>query len=99
LTLLGVTVWLWQTRRAWWVWLVTGVPTVVMYIMSTWALASMTLTKFRSVDGNWQMTGDVVAWIGLVLLALAAMMLFEAVLALTSGQEPPRAKPKPALAS
>ena len=24
LTLLGVTVWLWRTRRAWWVWLVTG---------------------------------------------------------------------------
>ena len=29
LTLLGVTVWLWRTRREAWVWLVTGVPTVI----------------------------------------------------------------------
>jgi carbon starvation protein len=94
LTLLGVTVWLWQTRRAWWVWLVAGVPTVVMYITSTWALASMTVSKFRSVDGSWHMTTDVVAWIGLVLLLLAVMMLFEAVLALTKRPEPPQAKPR-----
>ena len=38
LTLLGVTVWLWRHARAWWVWLVTGLPTVCMYVMSTWAL-------------------------------------------------------------
>ncbi len=43
LTLLGVTVWLWRTRRSPLVWLVTGVPTVVMYTMSTWALAQLTL--------------------------------------------------------
>ena len=46
LTLLGITVWLWKTRRVWWVWLVTGIPTVWMYAMSTWALASMTYPKF-----------------------------------------------------
>lgn len=38
LTLLGVTVWLWRTRRAVWVWFVTGIPTVWMYVMSSWAL-------------------------------------------------------------
>ena len=32
LTLLGVTVWLWRTKRSPLVWLITGVPTVVMYI-------------------------------------------------------------------
>ena len=78
LTLLGVTVWLWRTRGAWWVWLVTGVPTVFMYTMSTWALVSMTLPKFN-VDGKWQAPTDPVPWIGLVLLALAALMLVEAV--------------------
>ena len=46
LTLLGVTVWLWRTRRSRWVWFVTGVPTVFMYTMSTWALVKMTLPKF-----------------------------------------------------
>ena len=38
LTLLGVTVWLWKTRRAMWVWPVVGLPAVWMYAMSTWAL-------------------------------------------------------------
>ena len=41
LTLLGVTVWLWRTRRAMWVWAVTGLPTVLMYTMSVWALLAM----------------------------------------------------------
>jgi carbon starvation protein len=94
LTLLGVTVWLWQTRGAWWVWIVTGIPTVVMYITSTWALATMTVSKFRGMGGSWQLSGDVVGWIGIVLLALAALMLYEAAIALAGPQEPPRTKPK-----
>ncbi len=36
LTLIGVTVWLWRTRRALWVFVVTGVPAVFMYAMSAW---------------------------------------------------------------
>ena len=47
LTLIGVTVWLWQTRRAWWVWLVTGLPAALMYVMSTWALVSMIRKHFK----------------------------------------------------
>jgi carbon starvation protein len=94
LTLLGVTVWLWQTRRAWWVWVVTGIPTAVMYITSTWALASMTLAKFRGTDGSWQMSNDVVGWIGIVLLSLAALMLYEAALALFGSHEPPQSRPR-----
>jgi carbon starvation protein len=78
LTLLGVTVWLWRTRRAMWVWLVTGLPTVLMYVMSTWALAEMTAPAFRSSEGAWQTPSDPVPWIGLVLLGLAALMLVEA---------------------
>jgi carbon starvation protein len=78
LTLLGITVWLWRTRRAAWVWLVTGLPTAFMYAMSTWALAAMTLPKFRGADG-FRLPADPVAWAGVVLLALAAVMLVEAI--------------------
>jgi carbon starvation protein len=87
LTLLGVTVWLWRTRRAAWVWLVTGLPTAFMYAMSTWALASMTLPKFRSAAGL-VLPADPVPWAGLVLLVLAAVMLVEAVRVIALPQGP-----------
>ena len=87
LTLLGVTVWLWRTRREAWVWLVTGVPTVFMYVMSTWALASMTLPKFRNANG-FSLPTDPVPWAGLVLLSLAAVMLVEAIRVLATPQGP-----------
>jgi carbon starvation protein len=73
LTLLGVTVWLWRTRGAWWVWLVTGVPMVFMYAMSAWALVDIIRARFKS-----GVTVDPVAWIAVVLVALAVLMLVEA---------------------
>jgi carbon starvation protein len=88
LTLLGVTVWLWRTRRAAWVWLVTGLPTAFMYVMSTWALVSMTLPRFRGTEGVVFPT-DPVPWAGLVLLALSTVMLVEAVLAIIGPRQPP----------
>jgi len=87
LTLLGVTVWLWRTRRAAWVWLVTGLPTAFMYTMSTWALASMTLPRFRSAAG-FELPADPVPWAGLVLLVLAAVMLVEAIRVIALPQGP-----------
>ena len=81
LTLLGITVWLWRTRREAWVWLVTGVPTVFMFVMSTWALVSMTLPRFHTPEG-WVLPADPVPWAGLVLLGLAGVMLVEAIRAL-----------------
>jgi carbon starvation protein len=95
LTLLGITVWLWRTRRAAWVWLVTGLPTVFMYVMSTWALAAMTLPRFRS-DAGFTLPVDPVPWAGLVLLALAAVMLVEAIRALAMPPAPPSRTPEPA---
>ena len=90
LTLLGVTVWLWRTRRAVWVWFVTGVPTVVMYTMSTWALAEMTLPKFfDAASGRFAAPTDPVPWAGVVLIALAALMLVEAIRAIASSPAPP----------
>ena len=90
LTLLGITVWLWRTRRAAWVWLVTGLPTAFMYVMSTWALAAMTLPRFRT-DAGFALPADPVPWAGVVLLLLAAIMLVEAIRALVISRGPPGA--------
>ena len=92
LTLLGVTVWLWRTRREMWVWFVTGIPMVLMYVMSSWALLSMTLPKFQK-DGEWIVPSDPVPWIGLVLSVLAGWMLVEAIIVLvgsTTRRDPPQ---------
>jgi carbon starvation protein len=94
LTLLGVTVWLWRTRRAMWVWLVTGLPCVWMYTMSSWALIVMTQAKFINKDGQYHMTSDPVAWAGVVLLALAALMLVEAIIVLLGDQKPKQKQPQ-----
>lgn len=94
LTLLGVTVWLWRTRRAAWVWFVTGLPTVLMYVMSTWALLDMTWKKFH-VDGVLTITADPVPWAGVVLVVLAALMLVEAFIAIFGHGGPPTRLEKP----
>jgi carbon starvation protein len=73
LTLLGVTVWLWRTQRARWVWLVTGLPTVWMYVMSVWALLTMIARDFSN-----GFTLNPVPWVGIVLVGLAVLMLVEA---------------------
>lgn len=90
LTLLGVTVWLWKTRRAIWVFFVTGLPAVFMYVMSSWALASIVQAKFAG-----GLSSDPVAWIALVLLVLAALMLLEGVYALLRRSDPPAAALQP----
>jgi len=74
LTLLGVTVWLVRSQRCRWAWFVTGLPTVWMYVMSTWALVSMINTKFAAPRG----LSDPVPWVGLILVGLAFLMLIEA---------------------
>lgn len=100
LTLLGITVWLWRTRKETWVWLVTGIPTIWMYVMSTWALGQMTLPKFY-LDGRFVAPMDAVPWAGVVLLALAAVMLLEGIRVLFFAEPPPpasRATAAPAVA-
>jgi carbon starvation protein len=99
LTLLGITVWLWRTRRHPLVWIVTGVPTVLMYTMSTWALVNLTMPRFYdSATGRLSMPADPVPWVGMVLIALAALMFVEAIRAILGPQSPPSAF-KPAAAS
>jgi carbon starvation protein len=84
LTLLGVTVWLLRTRRARWPWLVTGLPALVMYVMSVWALVLIIRTKFGGQEG-------LLAWAAIVLIGLAALMLVEAVRALARAPATPPA--------
>jgi carbon starvation protein len=96
LTLLTVTVWLWRTRRQWWVWIVTGIPTVWMYVMSIWALATMVYSRLKiAVEGGFRF--DPVPWVGIVLILLAVLMLVEAIaiIAGTFGGGAGR-RPKPA---
>lgn len=99
LTLLGVTVWLWRTRGERWVWFVTGIPTVLMYVMSTWALISMTWPKFFDEAGSFTAPSEVVPWIGVVLLVLAALMLLEAISVLAGSRTstPPQSGQMPAV--
>ena len=84
LTLLGVTVWLWRTRRAWWVWPVVGLPTLLMYCMSTWALGRMIVSQWRMLTGGEpvQTVTYILFGITSLLVILAILMLVEALLAL-----------------
>jgi len=74
ISLLGVTVWLWRTRRAPWVWFVTGIPMALMSFMSIWALISIVQKHFKA-----GMTTNPVPWIAIVLIGLALMMIWEAI--------------------
>ncbi|HWP30158.1 MAG TPA: carbon starvation CstA family protein [Fimbriimonadales bacterium] len=92
LTLLGVTVWLWRTRRAKWVWVVTGIPTLFMYVMSGWALVSLCMRMVSA--GNY----GPVLWVGSLLVLLAIVMMVEAIVAFTSAEKaPPQPQPAPAV--
>ncbi len=103
LTLLGVTVWLWRTYRANWVWWVAGIPTVVMYVMSTWALLRFARAGFFTPE--WALKGipkEPVPWVALVLVGLAALVLIEAIRVFTGGLRPPtppQPEPAPAMSA
>jgi carbon starvation protein len=91
LTLLGLTVWLARTgrRRAAWF---TGVPMTFMMIVTIWSLVMIVLQAFRKL----QTTGEIdsPAIVGVVLLALAALLIIEAAKALRR-PVPRRAMPTP----
>ena len=84
LTLLAVTVWLWRTRRRHWVWLVTGLPALWMYVVSIWELVRILRVKFAG-----GITAEPVPWISLVLVCLAVLVLIEAIKILFRPARPP----------
>lgn len=79
LALLGVTVWLYSTVRARWVWAVTGLPAAFMYLMSMWALVSFIWAGFFRPSGQLKLPADPVPWVALILVGLALLVLVEAV--------------------
>lgn len=95
LTLIGVTVWLWRTRRVWWVWLVTGLPAAFMYVFSMWELLRTIIGGFSGgsrfalpLIGVNAPTSPV-PWVAIVLAGLALLMLIEAVRVFVSDELPP----------
>jgi len=98
LTLLGVTVWLWRSRRAKWVLYVTGIPCIFMYVMSMWALARTIQPLWVAVrarlageTGN-SLWSNPVPWVALVLGSLGVLMALEALRIVLAGlRHPPAA--------
>jgi carbon starvation protein len=88
LTLVGVTVWLWRTYSKPWVFLVTGLPGVFMYVMSMWALARSMVPMLTALQASdWSAESAVrnpVPWVATVLVSLGAMIFVEAIVALAS---------------
>ena len=80
LTLIGITVWVARVYKARWVWLVTGLPTLWMYVMSTWALLRLIKGGFFTADGQFKgLVPDAPTVIAVVLVALAVLLLVEMV--------------------
>ncbi len=85
--LLGLTVWLYRTYRARWVWPVVGLPTLVMYLMSGWALLQYVNSGFITPTG-FTLPDNFVPWVALVLIVLAVLLLWEAVKIFSRPSEP-----------
>lgn len=92
LTLIGVTVWLWQTRRQKWVFLVCGLPTVFMYIMSTWALGRIIQREFAPAFEHGFNVAAVTAVgvVAVILVGLALLMLLDAAWVFLGPRRTPR---------
>lgn len=74
LTLLTITVWLRRSGGRCWV---SGIPALFMLTMTCWSLALLAGPwVFHLIQGRW--TANWVAWIALLLLALAVSVIVEA---------------------
>jgi carbon starvation protein len=90
------------------VWFVTGIPTVLMYVMSLWALARIIrvnsatdwlLARMLGAEAASGTSLNLVVWIAILLVVLAAWMLVEAVMVFArfdNRPSPPRFQPEPA---
>ena len=82
LTLLGVTVWLAKSGRAWWF---TAAPMAFVMIITVWALlrqAYTGATGFRAPDGSVNSIALINAAVAVVLIGLAGTIVVEAVRAI-----------------
>ena len=71
LALIGVTIWLYSTRKKSKVWLVTLIPAIFMFIMSNWALCLSIYQGWILKEGNQAI--PVVSFILVVLSILVAV--------------------------
>jgi carbon starvation protein len=79
LTLLGVTVWLARSGRTWWY---TAAPMAFVMIITVWALVRQAwtgVTRFRSLDGSVNSIALINGTVSIVLMALAGLIVIEAV--------------------
>jgi carbon starvation protein len=79
LTLLGITVWLYRSGRTWWF---TAAPMVFVMAITVWALGRQAwtgLTGFRAPDGAIRLTSLMNGAVALALIALAGIIVVEAV--------------------
>lgn len=97
LTLIGVTVWLVKTTQARWVWLVTGVPTLLMYVMSTWALLRF-ISKGFFGTGSFALPRDPVPYVATILVGLAVLLAIEAIKVFLTLRPPRAPRPEPVFA-
>jgi len=82
LTLLTITLWLKQSGKPWWV---SAIPAAFMLTMTLWSLVLLAKPWIATLlGGRWMI--DWIALIALVLLALAAAVIVEALKVLTSSQ-------------
>lgn len=82
LTLLGVTIWLWRTRRALWVLFVTGLPAVFMSAVSLTELVRTVrsgMAKVVAAEPATWIPRDPVTVVAIVLIGLASLMIAEAI--------------------
>jgi len=80
LALVGVTVWLYRTYHARWVWFAAGLPALWMYGVSMWALAGFVRQGFAApAGGPAGLPTSPVPWVALVLIGLALVLLVEAI--------------------
>lgn len=80
LTLMVLSVWLWKTKRVWWV---AAVPMVWMLTMTVWSLVLMARPFFGKL-GAAPRVFDPIGFIALVLMGLAALLVFATVRAVNA---------------
>jgi len=79
LALIGITVWLINTSKRKFIWLVSFLPAVFMFAMANWALVASILDKWIAKKAS---IHAVVPYVHLVLIVLSVLVVIETVIAL-----------------
>jgi carbon starvation protein len=85
LALLAVSVWLFNSAKRRWAWLVTFVPALWMFLMSNWALLLLIRNNWF-VNGTFALNSKPVPIIAIVLLVLSLVLAVEVVSTIVKNQ-------------